>query len=263
MVLRGRTSRTGAAIICCCFASAVWAAATAASPVVPTAILATLDSVRLSAWLLFAVWLVTAGTGNSSEIGRRYLAAAALFCGIAVAVDVFVLAVGFGVWDLYVAGAGPHWVRRPGSADDRKPMAQHRPAASLARLAGLPGPGPALCLRAVFCFRTPLSPAAGSIPAWRSGARLPRCSWCRCWRWRWRATANGGSTSMFPERSCCIPRPCSPVAAFCWPSPSSPCCCAGSVTIGGSFCSWRCCWGASSFWSRCSLREASGSASNF
>ncbi len=102
MVLRGRTSRTGAAIICCCFASAVWAAATAASPVVPTAILATLDSVRLSAWLLFAVWLVTAGTGNSSEIGRRYLAAAALFCGIAVAVDVFVLAVGFGVWDLYV-----------------------------------------------------------------------------------------------------------------------------------------------------------------
>jgi putative PEP-CTERM system histidine kinase len=101
MVLRGRTSRTGAAIIFCCLASAVWAAATAASEVVPIPVLAALDSIRLSAWLLFAVWLVTAGPGNGAEVGRRYLVATALFCGIAVAVDLRVL-VGFGVWDLYV-----------------------------------------------------------------------------------------------------------------------------------------------------------------
>ena len=76
MVLHGRTSRTGAAIVGCCLASAVWAAATAASAVVPVAVLAVLDSLRLSAWLLFAVSLVTAGAGGAA-LGRRYLAAAA------------------------------------------------------------------------------------------------------------------------------------------------------------------------------------------
>ncbi|HUC72163.1 MAG TPA: XrtA/PEP-CTERM system histidine kinase PrsK [Stellaceae bacterium] len=102
MVLRGRTSRTGTAIIGCCLASAVWAAATAASGAVPIAGLAVLDSIRLSAWLLFAVWLVTAEAGSGAGLGRSYLAATALFCGIAIAVDGRVLLVGFGLWDLYV-----------------------------------------------------------------------------------------------------------------------------------------------------------------
>ncbi len=102
MVLRGRTSRTGAAIIGCCTASAIWAAGTAASGIVPVAFLAALDSIRLSSWLLFAVWLVTAGASDSSGVGRRYLTAAAVFCAIAVALDLRVLAAGVSAWDVYV-----------------------------------------------------------------------------------------------------------------------------------------------------------------
>lgn len=88
MGLRGRTSRTGTAIIGCCLASAVWAGATAAAGVASSPVLAVLDSIRLSAWLLFAVSLVTAGAGQAFEHKRRYLIAAALFCGFAIAVDV-------------------------------------------------------------------------------------------------------------------------------------------------------------------------------
>jgi putative PEP-CTERM system histidine kinase len=102
MVLRGRTSRTGMAIIGCCVASGVWAAASAAVGVVPSAALAALDSVRLSAWLLLAVSLVTAGAGTGPGLGRRYLVAAALFCGAAVAVDLRALVAGIGPWDPYV-----------------------------------------------------------------------------------------------------------------------------------------------------------------
>ena len=101
MVLRGRTSRTGVAIIGCCVASAVWAGASAAVGVVPPTALALLDSVRLSAWLLLAVSLVTAGAGAGPGIGRRYLAAAALFCGVAVAIDLHALVAGSGPWDPY------------------------------------------------------------------------------------------------------------------------------------------------------------------
>ena len=44
MVLRGRTSKTGLAILGCCFASVVWAGATAISGGLPVAVLAVLDS---------------------------------------------------------------------------------------------------------------------------------------------------------------------------------------------------------------------------
>jgi putative PEP-CTERM system histidine kinase len=101
MILRGRTSRTGTAIIGCCLASAVWAGATASSGLVPVAVLGVLDSVRLSAWLMLAVSLVAAGASDGAALGRRYLAASALFCSVAVAVDVCVLLVGFGAWEVY------------------------------------------------------------------------------------------------------------------------------------------------------------------
>jgi putative PEP-CTERM system histidine kinase len=101
IVLRGRTSRTGAAIIGCCLASVIWAAATAGSELVPIDVVAVLDSVRLSAWLLFAVWLITAGARADSEVGRRYLVAAAVFCAIAIAVDVRVVVIGYGIWGLH------------------------------------------------------------------------------------------------------------------------------------------------------------------
>ncbi len=96
MGLRGRTSRTGVAIIGCCLASAVWAGATAAAGLASSPILAVLDSIRLSAWLLFAVSLITTGAGDTSEHKRRYLIAAALFCAVAIAVDLRALVLGEG-----------------------------------------------------------------------------------------------------------------------------------------------------------------------
>ncbi len=101
MVLRGRTSRTGAAIIGCCLASAAWAAATAATGALPVGVPALLDSVRLSAWLLFAVALVTVHAGDGSEVGRRYLVAAAVFCAAAIAIDLWTLTLGGDVATLY------------------------------------------------------------------------------------------------------------------------------------------------------------------
>jgi putative PEP-CTERM system histidine kinase len=101
MVVRGRTSRTGVAIIGCCLASAAWAAATAAVGVLPVGVPALFDSVRLSAWLLFAVALVTVHAGDGSEVGRPYLVAAAIFSAAAIAIDLWTLAVGADISTLY------------------------------------------------------------------------------------------------------------------------------------------------------------------
>ena len=91
MVLRGRTSKTGLAILGFCFASVVWASATAISGGLPVAVLAVLDSIRLSAWLLFAVALVTLWAGDGSGIGRGYLVGALAFCLTAIAHDGWLL----------------------------------------------------------------------------------------------------------------------------------------------------------------------------
>jgi putative PEP-CTERM system histidine kinase len=91
MVLRGRTSKTGLAILGCCLASVIWASATAASGGQPVAILALLDSIRLSAWLLFAVALVTVRAGDGNGVGRIYLFGAFAFCLAAIADDAWVL----------------------------------------------------------------------------------------------------------------------------------------------------------------------------
>jgi hypothetical protein len=91
MVSRGRTSKTGLAILGCCFASVVWASATAISGGLPVAFLAVLDSIRLSAWLLFAVALVTLWAGDGSGIGRGYLVGALAFCLAAIAYDGWLL----------------------------------------------------------------------------------------------------------------------------------------------------------------------------
>jgi putative PEP-CTERM system histidine kinase len=101
MILRGRTSRTGVAIIGCCLSSAAWAAATATGGFLPLGIPALLDSFRLSAWLLFAVALVTVHASEGSEVGRRYLVAAAIFCAAAIAIDLWTLTVGPALLTLY------------------------------------------------------------------------------------------------------------------------------------------------------------------
>ena len=87
MVLRGRTSKIGLVILGCCLASAVWAAATALSNGRPVAVLAVFDDIRLSAWLLFAVALVTIRAGDGSGLGRLYFLGALVFCGAAIAND--------------------------------------------------------------------------------------------------------------------------------------------------------------------------------
>ena len=115
--LRGRTSRTGFAIIGCCTASAIWAAAAGFGWALPPALPSFLDSVRLSAWLLFAVVLVTSRAGGEAGGGMRrpYFIGAVAFCLAALADDARVLAltpqagpamvqllvrVGFGVFGL-------------------------------------------------------------------------------------------------------------------------------------------------------------------
>jgi putative PEP-CTERM system histidine kinase len=91
MVLQGRTSRAGVAIVGCCISSLIWASATAAAA--PIAVLSSLDSVRLSAWLLFAVALVTVRTSDGSGLGRAYLFGAVSFCLAAIVNDVWTLVV--------------------------------------------------------------------------------------------------------------------------------------------------------------------------
>src|SRR5207245_4787118 len=99
MVLRGRTSKTGVAILGCCLASVVWAGANAVSDGLSASVLAVLDSIRLSAWLLFAVAMVTIRAGDGSGVGRVYLFGALAFCLAAIANDGRVL-----VLDPYAPG---------------------------------------------------------------------------------------------------------------------------------------------------------------
>jgi putative PEP-CTERM system histidine kinase len=93
MIMRGRTSKTGLAILGCCLASVAWAGANVAAWDGPVAILAPFDSVRLSAWLLFGVALVTRRASDGSGPGRLYLLGALAFCGAAVGNDLYVLVV--------------------------------------------------------------------------------------------------------------------------------------------------------------------------
>lgn len=87
MVLRGRTSKVGLAILGCCLASTAWAAANAILIGQPATVLALFDNVRLSAWLLFAVALVTIRARDGSGLGRVYFFGAALFCAATIAND--------------------------------------------------------------------------------------------------------------------------------------------------------------------------------
>ncbi len=110
MFLRGRISRTGFAIIGCCLASVVWAGATVFGRIVPVAILTLLDSIRLSAWLLFAAALITAHAGNGAGgtpagplgIRRCYGFAALAFCGAALAYDGWIVAADLPVSGVYM-----------------------------------------------------------------------------------------------------------------------------------------------------------------
>jgi putative PEP-CTERM system histidine kinase len=88
MVLRGRTSWTGATIILCCLLSATWAGASAFPAAMPPRVAMLLDELRLSAWLLFAVAVLSL---RSSGRNRRLLVAVATFCAIAIAGDMYVL----------------------------------------------------------------------------------------------------------------------------------------------------------------------------
>lgn len=99
--MRGRTSTAGLAILVCCLASLIWASASAVA--IRVAALALLDSIRLSAWLLFAVGLITIRPGEEGGLGRAYFAGALSFCLAAVANDGWVLAFSPGAKGLYIS----------------------------------------------------------------------------------------------------------------------------------------------------------------
>jgi putative PEP-CTERM system histidine kinase len=103
MVLRGRTSKTGLAILGCCLATVVWAAANAFSESLSATVLALLDSIRLSAWLLFAVALVTIRAGDGLGVGRIYLFGALAFCLAAIANDGWALVLNPAAQKLYTS----------------------------------------------------------------------------------------------------------------------------------------------------------------
>jgi putative PEP-CTERM system histidine kinase len=67
---------------------------------IPAAALAVLDSIRLSAWLIFAVALLTEG-GGDAERKHAYLIGAAAYCGLAIAIDLRGFFVGLGAGDLF------------------------------------------------------------------------------------------------------------------------------------------------------------------
>ena len=93
MILRGRTSKAGFAIIGCCLTSTAWAAATAITADQPIAGLAVLDSIRLSAWLLFGVGLVRIQSADGAGLGWLYLFGTLAFCVAAIANDAHLLVV--------------------------------------------------------------------------------------------------------------------------------------------------------------------------
>ena len=240
MILRGRTSKTGLAILGCCFTSVAWAAATASSVRLPNGGVALFDSVRLSAWLLFAVALVTIRAGDGSGLGRLYLFAALAFCVAAIANDArlllleptvsgfytsqLLIRIGFGVIGLLTIEN--LW---------RNTEPQRRwHVWPLCLALGVSSP------MSSFSSRMPSSLAAGSIPdsAWAAQSR--QRSWRHCWPWRWREIENGGSTNMYHAKWCFTQRRCWRAAAFFSPWPSWGWCCASSEGIGGSSCSWRC-----------------------
>ena len=92
MILRGRTSKTGLAILACCVVAVVWAGANALSGNLSAAALALIDDIRLSAWLLFAVALVTIGACDGAGLARIYLFGALAYCLAVVANDGWILA---------------------------------------------------------------------------------------------------------------------------------------------------------------------------
>src|SRR5947209_13852019 len=101
MALQGRDSRAGVAILGCCIASLIWASATAATA--PFAVLSSLDSFRLSAWLLFAVALVTIRASDGSGLGRAYLLGTISFSLAAIADDLWTLVVSPDATALYTS----------------------------------------------------------------------------------------------------------------------------------------------------------------
>ena len=99
IIMHGRISTAGVAILACCLASLAWSGANAASGYLSVAILTILDAIRLSAWLLFAVVMVTIRADDGSGLGRTYLFGALGYCLFAIAKDASVLFL-----DPYAAG---------------------------------------------------------------------------------------------------------------------------------------------------------------
>jgi putative PEP-CTERM system histidine kinase len=87
VLLRGRTSRTGVAIVACCLLSAGWAAAAGLPLGIPDGVVSSLNGLRLSAWLLLVVGIMAL---PSFRARRHYIFGAAALAAATVGYDVAV-----------------------------------------------------------------------------------------------------------------------------------------------------------------------------
>ncbi len=90
MALRGRTSQFGVVMILCCVISVAWAGSSAFPGAVPARVPMLFDSLRLSAWLGFAVALIFL---RASRTGRRGVIGATVLCALMIAYDLRLLLV--------------------------------------------------------------------------------------------------------------------------------------------------------------------------
>jgi putative PEP-CTERM system histidine kinase len=98
ILLRGRPSRVGLAVVGACALSAAWSAVIAVPGMLPAGGGAVFDSVRLAAWLMLLVLLVNPA-GGSAGGSRAPIVLSLSFCGTIVGCDLLMLAGGGAVAD--------------------------------------------------------------------------------------------------------------------------------------------------------------------
>ena len=166
-----------------------------------------LDSLRLSAWLLFRCACWRSRRRQAVRSAARFLILVLGFCGLAVGNDariVLVVAAMPAACPCRSSWRDRVWRRRP--ADWSKNLCRNTEPERRWHVWPICIALGGMFAYELFLFSDRFSPAAASMPA-ALGRPIVAASWCRCWRWRWRATANGGSTSMCRARWCCIPPP--------------------------------------------------------
>jgi hypothetical protein len=262
MIMHGRTSNTGIAILACCLASVAWAGANAVPGDLSVVLVTMLDSIRLSAWLLFAVVMVTIRASDGSGLGRAYLFGALAYCLFAIAKDAWILdlnphaagldttqqlpRIGFGVGGLLTIEN--LW------RNTEPPRRWHVWPLCLA-IGGLFAYELFLFSDA-FITRSRVDPGLALGRALVAAFMTPLLALAMARNREWRI-------DIHVFRQVVLPRPWARAAVFSSPSPLSEWCCAGSAGIGDWCSSLRCSSVASSSSGPYCLPGTSGGGSNF